>query len=71
MASSTRMVVEGGTTQLQTDMERIDDSLDVMDRHAAELSQAEVEVQDAMRKWDREYKDTHFHSVPRPRKHLR
>lgn len=71
MASSSRMVVEPEMPQTQLNVARIDESLEVMDRHDAELSQVEAAVQDAMRKWDREYKDNHLHSVPRPRKHLR
>lgn len=71
MASSSRMVVEAGMPQMQPSVARIDESLEVMDRHDAELSQVEAAVQDAMRKWDREYKDNHLHSVPRPRKHQR
>ena len=71
MASSSRMVVEPEMPQMQPNVARIDESLEVMDRHDAELSQVEAAVQDAMRKWDREYKDNHLHSVPRPRKHLR
>jgi len=71
MASSSRMGSEAGTSQLQPNVERIEEALDVMDRHDAELDQVEAAVKDAMRKWDREYKDSHLHSVPRPRKHLR
>ncbi len=49
----------------------IDQTIDVMDRHAAEMSATEADVLEEMRKWDREYKDERLHSVPRARKHLR
>ncbi|ORJ57106.1 hypothetical protein [Geothermobacter hydrogeniphilus] len=49
----------------------IDRAIDIMDRHAAEMSAVEAEVLEEMRKWDREYKDERLHSVPRARKHLR
>jgi hypothetical protein len=59
------------TPELNTDLERLDANLKIMDRHAAELEDVETEICQAMRKWDREYKDEHLHSVPRPRKHMR
>jgi hypothetical protein len=52
-------------------LERLDEDLKIMDRHAAELAEGEVEIRESMRKWDREHKDEHLHSVPRPRKHMR
>jgi succinate dehydrogenase/fumarate reductase flavoprotein subunit len=61
------------TTQPDFDrnLERLDEDLKIMDRHAAELAEAEIEIRESMRKWDREYKDECLHSVPRPRKHMR
>lgn len=49
----------------------IDRTIDIMDRHAAEMTALEEDVLEDMRKWDREYKDEHLHSVPRARKHTR
>jgi len=52
-------------------LEVLDKDLDIMERHAAEMSAVEESIQEGMKKWDREYKDSHFHSVPKPRKHQR
>ena len=52
-------------------VKRLDEDLDIMERHAGELARAEDDIQESMRKWDREYKDSRFHSVPKPRKHMR
>jgi len=51
--------------------DNIDKTIDIMDRHAAEMSEVEANVLEDMRKWDREYKDERLHSVPRARKHMR
>ena len=60
-----------GSDSLEQDLSRVDQSLDVMERHADECRDIELAVQDDMRKRDREYKDEHLHSVPRARKHNR
>ncbi len=52
-------------------LERLDEDLKIMDRHATELAEAETDVCESMRKWNREYKDECLHSVPRPKKHVR
>ncbi len=52
-------------------LERLDEDLNIMERHAEQLAESEDEVKEAMRKWDREYKNERFHSVPKPRKHIR
>ncbi|BCR04584.1 hypothetical protein DESUT3_16530 [Desulfuromonas versatilis] len=56
---------------LDKNLERIDEDLTIMEKHAAELADAEDSIQESMKKRDREYKDARLHSVPRPRKHLR
>ncbi len=61
-------VVEPG---LDKNLERLDADLDIMERHSSELANAESDEKDAMRRWDREHKDDHLHSIPRPRKHQR
>jgi hypothetical protein len=48
---------------------RVDQDLDILDAHAAELSAVEHDIQAEMKRTDREYKDTHFHSTPKPIKH--
>jgi hypothetical protein len=55
----------------ESNLEHIDQSLDIMERHSAEVARVEEEVQEDMRRWDREYKDARLHSVPKPRKHQR
>lgn len=52
-------------------LERLDEDLNIMERHAERLARTEDEVKEAMRRRDREYKDERFHSVPKPRKHIR
>lgn len=56
---------------LGSNVERVDEDLNIMEKHAAELAEVEEEIQESMRRWDREFKDERLHSVPRPRKHLR
>jgi hypothetical protein len=50
---------------------RIEEDLEIMDRHAADLAGVEEDVQDSMRRWDREHKNARLHSVPRHLKHVR
>jgi len=57
--------------ELERGLQRVDEDLNIMERHAEDLAAVEDGIQLAMRKWDREYKDTRFHSVPRARKHMR
>lgn len=52
-------------------LERLDADLEIMERHEATLEAAEEGIQEDLRRRDREVKDSHLHSVPRPRKHLR
>lgn len=58
------------TTGLDVSRQRVDEDLDIMERHAAELAQIDGAVQLSMRRHEREYMDAHFHSVPAPRKHM-
>jgi hypothetical protein len=58
-------------SMIEQRIELIDQSIDIMDRHASELTVAEAGVVEQMRKWDREYKDDRLHSTPRPMKHVR
>jgi len=71
MQSEKRSAATPSTETLEEKVSRIDQSLDVMNRHERECQDVELAVQDAMKKWDREYKDEHLHSVPRARKHSR
>ena len=58
-------------TELRRGLERLDEDLNIMERHAADLAMVESGIQLAMRKWDREDKDARLHSVPRAMKHQR
>ena len=55
---------------LKESLVRGEKNLDILDVHAAELYAVEHEIQLEMKRKDREYKDTHFHSVPKPLKHI-
>lgn len=55
--------------ELNRSITRIDQDLDILDVHPGELSAAERDIQVEMKKTDREYKDAHFHSIPKPIKH--
>ncbi len=58
-------------SDLDANLSRVDTDLEIMEAHAAELAAIEENIQSSMKKWDREYKDSHFHSVPKGRKHQR
>jgi hypothetical protein len=55
----------------RVNIERLDESLDIMERHASAMAESEEAINESLRKWDREYKNERFHSVPKPRKHTR
>lgn len=56
---------------LNDNISRVDADLEIMEAHAADLAAAEHAIRESMKKWDREYKDSHFHSVPKGKKHQR
>ena len=56
---------------LRQSLVRGEKDLDILEVHAAELSAVEHDIQLDMKRKDREYKDTHFHSIPKPIKHTR
>jgi len=58
-------------TVLDKSLDRVNDDLEIMERHSAELEAVEEGIQESMKKRDREYKDSCLHSIPKPRKHLR
>lgn len=60
-----------GNAHLKERIAAIDQSIEIMERHADSLSTAEAEMIEQMRRWDREFKDEHLHSIPRSRKHVR
>ena len=71
MIETNRTLSEEVVPGLQNNLQRVDEDLEIMERHASEMTEVEEVIQDAMRKWDREYKDSCLHSTPRPRKHMR
>ena len=56
---------------LRQSLVRGEKDLAILEVHAAELSAVEHDIQLEMKRKDREYKDTHFHSIPKPIKHTR
>jgi len=56
---------------LDDNLSRVDADLEILEAHAAEVAEVEQGIQESMKKWDREYKDSHFHSVPKGKKHQR
>jgi hypothetical protein len=68
---NTREKMKKGESGLDKNLERLDEELEIMERHAAEMVEVEDTIQEEMRKRDREHKDASLHSIPKPRKHLR
>lgn len=66
-----RELTEVAEPGLGRNLERLDQDLDIMERHAGKLADVESGIQQSMRRWDREYKDARLHSVPKPKKHVR
>lgn len=67
MAGMRSDVVRG--SDLGDRIEAIDRSLEVMDQFPGKMASAEMEVNKSLMQRDREYKDSHFHSITRSRKH--
>lgn len=63
--------VTAAGTEFHGRIERLDQSLDIMERHADDLARTEEDINESLRKWDREFKNDRLHSVPKPRKHTR
>lgn len=58
-------------TRLGENLQRVDVDLDIMENHGSEIFAVEQSIRESMKKWDREYKDAHFHAVPKGLKHQR
>jgi hypothetical protein len=56
---------------LKEEASRLDEALEIMEKHSDEMVSSEEDIQADMRKRDREHKDSHLHSVPKSRKHVR
>ena len=69
MADEDRMRHPG--SELDSNLGRIDASLEIMERHGAEMADSEDRILESMKRAVREYKDTNLHSIPKPRKHMR
>lgn len=59
------------SADLKQSLDRGEKNLDILDVHAAELSAVEHDIQLDMKRKDREYKDTNFHSIHKPTKHTK
>lgn len=68
---NTRTVERSEESGLDRNLSRVDEDLKIMERHADAMEQVEGGIQEEMRRWDREYKDSRLHSVPKARKHMR
>jgi hypothetical protein len=55
--------------ELSPNISRVDEDLKIMETHSMEMANIESGIQKSMKKWDRRYKDSHFHSVPKGKKH--
>jgi len=70
--AKTQLPLSGAVAaELKQSLVRGEKDLDILDVHAAELTAVENEIQQDMKRKDREYKDSHFHSIPKPTKHTR
>ncbi|NLC70438.1 MAG: hypothetical protein GX751_03645 [Desulfuromonadaceae bacterium] len=67
----TKISVPKEEDALVEEVARLDEELKIMEEHPDQLAASEEEVQEEMKKRDREYKDEHLHSIPKPRKHIR
>jgi len=52
-------------------LSHLDEDLKIMEEHADKMQDVEDSIQGSMKKRDREYKDSHFQSVPKGKKHQR
>lgn len=68
---NTQERVQKVAQDIDRNLEHLDEDLAIMERHAGAMEQVEDDIQEWMRKWDREHKDGSLHSTPKPRKHLR
>jgi hypothetical protein len=62
---------KGVAGEIEQRMVRLDEDLEIMERHATDVAGVEEEEADSMRRWDREHKNARLHSVPRHLKHVR
>jgi hypothetical protein len=56
---------------LMEEASRLDETLEIMEKHSDEMVSTEEGIKEEMRKWDREHKNAHLHSIPKSRKHVR
>ncbi len=69
MAEREKMMQAG--SNLDDNLMRIDEDLQIMERHADQMVESEDDLIESMRRRVREYKDANLHSIPKPRKHMR
>lgn len=63
--------IQNREKNLMEEVSRLDETLEIMEKHSDQMVSTEESIQEEMRKRDREHKDTHLHSVPKSRKHVR
>lgn len=71
MTENIRSRGENLSTGRDKDLNRLDEDLEIMERYAEQMDRVESGIQEDMKKWDREFKDSNLHSVPKPIKHRR
>lgn len=72
MQNQSEMMLESGRVEMmEVRIEAIEEGLDIMDRYPLRMQQMEETIIEDFVRRDREYKNAHLHSIPRPRKHRR
>ncbi|PKN12769.1 MAG: hypothetical protein CVU69_05245 [Deltaproteobacteria bacterium HGW-Deltaproteobacteria-4] len=71
MAKTHILPTSAESEELKESLTRGEKNLDILEVHEAELTAVEHNIQQDMKRKDREYKDSHFHSIPKPIKHTR
>lgn len=71
MTKKTSQDIPKPDANLNEEVSRLDEELAIMERHSDQVDATEEDIVEEMRKRDREHKDSHLHSVPKSRKHVR
>jgi hypothetical protein len=71
MTKKTSQDVSKKEKDLLEEASRLEEDLAIMEEHPDQMDSSEDGIVEDMRKRDRERKDTHLHSVPKSRKHVR
>lgn len=71
MTKKTSRDIRHEEANLMEEASRLDEELEIMEKHTDQMVSTEEDIVEGMRKRDREHKDSHLHSVPKSRKHVR